>query len=110
MFSVMTWDRNHGGMCKALHTGRMRMRAMITYARGWNALAATRSLGRKGIEVVTGDEYDFAPAGLSKYAVAKFLYPNPDREPEAFLDTLEDAIRAYEPDVLIPIHKEGYLI
>jgi predicted ATP-grasp superfamily ATP-dependent carboligase len=86
------------------------MRAIITYARGWNALAAARSLGRRGIEVVTGDEYDFAPASLSKYVVARFLYPNPDREPEAFLDAIEDAIRAYRPDVLIPIHKEGYLI
>jgi predicted ATP-grasp superfamily ATP-dependent carboligase len=86
------------------------MRSMITYARGWNALAATRSLGRKGIEVVTGDEYDFSPASFSKYAIATFKYPNPDREPEAFLDALEAALRRYQPDVLIPIHKEGYLI
>ncbi|HXX94009.1 MAG TPA: ATP-grasp domain-containing protein [Planctomycetota bacterium] len=86
------------------------MRAMITYARGWNALSATRSLGRRGIEVVTGDENDFAPASLSRYSIAHFKYPNPDREPEAFLDALEAAIRKYRPDVLIPIHKELYLI
>jgi predicted ATP-grasp superfamily ATP-dependent carboligase len=86
------------------------MRAMITYARGWNALAATRSLGQKGIEVVTGDEHDFAPASLSRYSIACFKYPNTDREPEAFLDALEAAIRKYRPDVLIPMHKEGYLI
>ena len=86
------------------------MRAMITYARGWNALAATRSLGRQGIEVVTGDEHDFSPASFSKYSIATFKYPNSDREPEAFLDALEAALRQYQPDVLIPIHKEGYLI
>src|SRR5438045_8135117 len=86
------------------------MRAMIPFARGWNALAVTRSLGRQGIEVVTGDEYDFAPASFSKYAVASFKYPNPDRELEAFLDALEAALRRHQPDVLIPIHKEGYLI
>ena len=86
------------------------MKAMITYARGWNALAAVRSLGRRGIEVVTGDEYDFTPAGFSRYTVARFKYPNPDLDPDGFLDALEKALRAHRPDVLIPIHKEGYLI
>jgi predicted ATP-grasp superfamily ATP-dependent carboligase len=90
------------------------MRAIITYARAWSALAATRSLGRKGIEVVTGDEHEFAPASFSKYSIANFIYPNPDREPEKFLDTLEEVIRKYRPDdgeyVLMPVHKEAYLI
>jgi len=91
------------------------MRVILTYGRAWSALAAARSLGKRGIEVVTGDEYDFAPASLSKYSIAKFLYPNPDREPEAFLDTLEGVIRKYKPAdgeeyVLMPVHKEAYLI
>ena len=91
------------------------MRAILTYGRAWSALAATRSLGRRGIEIITGDEYDFAPAGLSKYSIAKFIYPNPDREPEAFLDILEEVIRKYKPAdgeeyVLMPVHKEAYLI
>ena len=91
------------------------MRVILTYGRAWSALAAARSLGKRGIEVVTGDEYDFAPAALSKYSIAKFIYPNPDREPEAFLDTLEEVIRKYRPAegedyVLMPVHKEAYLI
>jgi predicted ATP-grasp superfamily ATP-dependent carboligase len=86
------------------------MKAILTFGRAWSALAATRSLGKRGIEVVVGDEYDFAPAGLSRYATAKFLYPSPDREPEAFLDTLEAVIREHRPDVLMPVHKEAYLI
>ena len=90
------------------------MRAIITFARAWSALAATRSLGRKGVEVVTGDEHEFAPAAFSKYSIANFIYPNPDREPEKFLDTLEEVVRKYRPDdgeyVLMPIHKEAYLI
>jgi predicted ATP-grasp superfamily ATP-dependent carboligase len=90
------------------------MRAIITYARAWSALAATRSLGRKGVEVVTGDERGFAPASLSKYSVASFIYPNPDREPERFLDVLEEVVRKHRPDdgeyVLMPVHKEAYLI
>ena len=90
------------------------MKAIITYARAWNALSATRSLGKRGIEVVTGDEYRFAPASFSKYSTASFLYPNVDREPEAFLDRLEEVIREHRPDdgeyVLMPMHKEAYLI
>jgi predicted ATP-grasp superfamily ATP-dependent carboligase len=90
------------------------MRAIVTFARAWSALAATRSLGRQGVEVVTGDEYDFAPASFSKYSIAGFKYPNPDREPEKFLDALEAVVRRFRPAdgeyVLMPIHKEAYLI
>jgi predicted ATP-grasp superfamily ATP-dependent carboligase len=91
------------------------MKAILTFGRAWSALAAARSLGKRGIEIVVGDEYEFAPAGLSKYAVDKFLYPNPDRDPEGFLDTLEAVIRMHKPAdgeeyVLMPVHKEAYLI
>jgi hypothetical protein len=91
------------------------MRVILTYGRAWSALAAARSLGKRGIEVVTATNTTFAPPALSKYSIAKFLYPNPDREPEAFLDTLEAVIRQYKPAegedyVLMPVHKEAYLI
>ncbi len=91
------------------------MKAILTFGRAWSALSAARSLGKRGIDIVVGDEYEFAPAGLSKYAVDKFLYPNPDRDPEAFLDTLEAVIRRHKPAegeeyVLMPVHKEAYLI
>jgi predicted ATP-grasp superfamily ATP-dependent carboligase len=90
------------------------MRAILTFARGWNALAAARSLGRKGIEVIAGDEYHFSPTSFSKYTIASFLYPSPDRDPAGFLDTLEAVIRKYKVEgedyVLMPFHKETYLI
>ena len=41
------------------------MRVILTYGRAWSALAAARSLGKRGIDVIAGDEYDFAPAALS---------------------------------------------
>ena len=91
------------------------MRVILTFGRAWSALAAARSLGKRGIDVIAGDEYEFAPAALSKYTSAKFIYPNPDLEPEAFLDTLEEVIRKHQPPageeyVLMPVHKEAYLI
>jgi len=91
-------------------------RAIITFARGWQTLVAVRSLGRRGVEVITGDEYPMTASSFSKYSVADFRYPNPTREPEAFLDTLEQVVLEHKPDdnsapyVLMPIHKETYLI
>jgi predicted ATP-grasp superfamily ATP-dependent carboligase len=90
------------------------MRAILTFSRGWNALCAARSLGKKGVEVIAGDEYPFSPTSFSKYTIAHFLYPNPDGDPDGFLNTLEEVIRQYsragEEYVLMPFHKETYLI
>jgi predicted ATP-grasp superfamily ATP-dependent carboligase len=90
------------------------MRAILTFSRGWNALAAARSLGKKGVEVIAGDEYSFSPTSFSKFTIGKFLYPSPDRDPNGFLDKLEEVIHHYarsgEEYVLMPFHKETYLI
>lgn len=90
------------------------MRAILTFSRGWNALSAARSLGKKGVEVIAGDEYRFSPTSFSKYTIASFLYPNPDRDPDGFLNKLEEIIHQYARDgeeyVLMPFHKETYLI
>ena len=91
-------------------------RAIITFSRGWQTLVATRSLGRRGVEVITGDEYAMTAASFSRYSVAEFRYPNPTKEPEAFLDALEKVVLENKPKdettpyVLMPIHKETYLI
>ena len=92
-----------------------RGRTLVTFSRSWQALAAVRSLGSKGIEIVTGDEFSLTPGGLSKYSIDSFVYPNPDADPEGFLDALEDAVRGFrphdgEPYVLLPVHRETYLI
>jgi predicted ATP-grasp superfamily ATP-dependent carboligase len=91
-------------------------RAIITYARGWQSLEATRSLGRLGVEVVTGDEFGLTPTSFSRFSIADFRYPNPTDKPERFLDVLEETITRYKPEdpatpyVLMPVHKETYLI
>ncbi len=91
-------------------------RAIITFSRGWQTLVATRSLGRRGVEVITGDEYAMTAASFSRYSIAEFRYPNPTKEPEAFLDVLAEVVLEHKPKdettpyVLMPIHKETYLI
>jgi len=90
-------------------------RAIVTFARGWQTLVAVRSLGRRGVEVVTGDEYPMTPGSLSKYSTGTFRYPDPAKDSGAFLDTLEEVVKKHKPDddrpyVLMPIHKESYLV
>lgn len=95
---------------------KKRGRAVVTFGRGWQTLVAVRSLGRRGIEVVTGDEYPLTASAMSRYSIADFRYPNPTKKPEAFLDALERTVIHNQPKddsipyVLIPIHKETYLI
>lgn len=97
-------------------SGAQAGRVIVTYARGWQSLAAVRSLGRRGIEVVTADEVALTPASFSKYSTASFLYPDCSKDPEGFLEKLESEIIKYKPKdpatpyVLMPIHKETYLI
>lgn len=90
-------------------------RAIVTFARSWQALAAVRSLGSRGIEVITGDEIALTPGGLSSYSVDSFLYPNATADPEGFLDALDEAVERFrppagEPYVLMPVHRETYPI
>ncbi|MHC4741196.1 MAG: carboxylate--amine ligase [Planctomycetota bacterium] len=91
-------------------------KAIVTFSRGWQTLVAVRSLGRRGVEVITGDEYAMTAASFSRYSKAEFRYPNPTKEPEKFLDTLEEVVIKHKPEdpsvpyVLMPIHKETYLI
>ena len=56
------------------------------------------------------------PASFSKYSTASFTYPDCSKNPDEFLDQLESEIIRHKPDdpdtpyVLMPIHKETYLI
>jgi predicted ATP-grasp superfamily ATP-dependent carboligase len=89
--------------------------AIVTYGRGWPALAVTRSLGRRGVRVVCGDSVGFAPSFFSRYCEANFRYPDPAQDPAGFLDAVEriarrELERGLGPVVLMPVHSETYLI
>ena len=55
------------------------------------------------------------PGSLSKYSQQSFKYPDPDIDPEDFIDAVEETVLKHKPEddrpyVLMPIHKESYLI
>ena len=65
------------------------------------ALAAIRSLGRRGISVTAMSEQRVTAGGLSKHADRTLRYPNPRNQEEAFLDVLLDELRRREYDLLL---------
>ena len=89
-------------------------RVIVTHARGWHALALTRSLGRKGVEVYCGEESPFAPCFFSKYCTGSFQHPSVSDEPDAFIDFMVEKVQELKPEgaepfVLMPVHKETWL-
>ena len=90
-------------------------RAILTYSRAWHSLAICRSLGRQGIEVYCGEEAPFAACFFSKYCSGSFQYPSVTEDPEGFVDFLVEKVKELkpadgEPYVLLPVHKETWLI
>ena len=91
------------------------MACIITFARSWQALIATRALGKAGIKVITADTDRFATSFFSRYSKGNFLYPSPYSDEKGFVGTLEKKARfykdKYKEDVMIlPIHNETFII
>jgi predicted ATP-grasp superfamily ATP-dependent carboligase len=68
-----------------------------------SALAAVRSLGRRGIPVVVADERVQTLAGNSRYCRETFVYPPPALQPEAFIETVRQESRRRRIRMLLPM-------
>jgi predicted ATP-grasp superfamily ATP-dependent carboligase len=68
-----------------------------------SALAATRSLGMKGIDVVVGAEEGRSLASSSRFCKRFFSYPSPDSDPAAFLRAVVETTGRYVSPVLFPM-------
>ena len=78
-------------------------RVLILDANERSALAATRSLGSKGIHVVVADSRKRTLSGASKYSSEDFVYPSPYSEPNAFLDFLTQEARRRQINIIFPM-------
>jgi predicted ATP-grasp superfamily ATP-dependent carboligase len=78
-------------------------RVLLTDALQRQTLAAARSLGSKGINVLTGEKTRFTPAAFSRYSACHLLYPDPVEVRENFLLWLVGTLRKYPDTVLFPI-------
>jgi predicted ATP-grasp superfamily ATP-dependent carboligase len=82
---------------------RRPMRAFVTDGDQRAALAVTRSLGRRGVMVIVGDERSASLASRSRYCVRHVTYPSPYREPGAFDRFLLEFLARERVDVVIPV-------
>lgn len=88
--------------------------AIVLFARSWSALAAVRSLGKKGVHVYTGDTISSGTATFSKYSKESFIYPDPHKE-EKFISFMVDYCKkVFEKSrgeiLILPIHEETYIL
>ena len=86
------------------------MSVLVTSASSAKALVISRSLGRKGIDVIATDSDRFSAAFFSKYCKCYFLSPHPERSPFAFINALENALRKRKIDVLMPVNSTETLL
>jgi len=78
------------------------MRVLVTDAHYKHTLAAVRSLGEQGVEVVAGAPWGRAQAFFSKYCRGRVVYPHP-RDEERFAHALVRYAERKGVDVLLPI-------
>ena len=76
---------------------------LILDANQRSALAATRSLGRRGVPVVTADDTPETLAGASRYCRESFVYPSPYRAPARFLAVVSAEAAARRIRTLLPM-------
>ena len=79
------------------------MKAFVTDGDERSALAITRSLGRKGVSVLVGEERPVSLASSSRYCVRRVTYPSAYRHPEVFRHFLLSLVQRERIDVVIPV-------
>lgn len=78
------------------------MKILVTDGDNRAALAITRSLGRTH-EIIVGATQRRSLASVSRWCRASFVYPDPVRDPQGFLNTLREEVRRRHIDVLLPV-------
>lgn len=78
------------------------LRVLITDGNNRNALAAVRSLGKRGTFVAVGAASRYAQSYFSRYCRKRVRYP-PITAEEGFVQSIIQAIQRYQIDVVLPI-------
>ena len=78
-------------------------RVLVLDACQRSALSVTRSLGRRGIPVITADETPMALAGCSRYSSQYIRYPSPGRDSDRFIAALTGCIKEQDIRMILPM-------
>jgi predicted ATP-grasp superfamily ATP-dependent carboligase len=93
---------------------KRKKRCIVTYASSWSSLAAARSLGAEGVEVIISDSNMMAPGCFSKYSKHCFVYKNPDTHQQEYLEKLVKEAKKYGGDdvdlAIMPMHTDCFIV
>ncbi|MBP1961785.1 ATP-grasp domain-containing protein [Paenibacillus aceris] len=64
------------------------------------ALAVTRSLGARGIRVITADKHSWHTSGFSKFSHKSMVYPDPATKKKQFIDWVVNTVKREGVDML----------
>lgn len=81
----------------------MSNKVLVLDANQRSALATTRSLGKRGVHVVTADETRRTLAGASRYCHETFVYPTPMTDGTRFIATLNQEMKHRKIALLLPM-------
>ncbi len=79
------------------------MKILVTDGDNRATLAITRSLGKKGHAIFVGGIQQPCMASVSKYCHSRFVYPDPFKYSDKFVETLMQFIREKEIDTILPV-------
>lgn len=68
-----------------------------------SAVSIIRSLGKKGYRVISGSASYGSPGVWSCHSQEQVVYPSPITDPEGYIDALEQAVKDYNVDLILPV-------
>lgn len=86
------------------------MRVLVTDSDTRPALAAVRSLGRRGYEVITAGVRHPSLASVSRFSAFFDRYPDPAEDTPGFVATIVEIARRRQVDVVLPITEISTLL
>jgi len=78
-------------------------RILLTDGQQRKTLAAARTLGAKGVDVLVADETRSSLTRFSKYCSHGLVCPSPGKEPQKYYLWLREVLQRYNCDVLFPM-------
>jgi predicted ATP-grasp superfamily ATP-dependent carboligase len=82
----------------------------VTDGRSRASVAIIRSLGMKGLNIISGESYPINPSFFSRFVKKRVIYPDPRKNPDMFLDFILQFIRKNKVDMIIPVRDDATLI
>jgi predicted ATP-grasp superfamily ATP-dependent carboligase len=76
---------------------------LLTNGQQRKTLAAARSLGKRGVNVIVAEETRLNVSAFSKYCKKSLVYPSPKHNPDEFYRWLMSAINKYNIHVIFPM-------